>query len=364
MPDTYENFLDLSTINFSWWDRLVHDPLNKVPELYGYGPRCINITAGFVFTWQFHKDLMAEAGLDPRNDVKTWDDLKGFIAAGTEWVNSNPDVDFFWDQAWHAWVFGSNYMRTIPLAFPDGQQDDQMACWKGEKAFNDAASPFRHPLEFFKEANDEGWIPENCWTREWETDMEASYIAKKSVMMLHGPWPWDKMLASDPTAEQEGLPASPPAEGQDTWMQFQSEPRYAAGQASMLARVVDTPEWPEIEKMFDWYHSPPMIKARLEILGQAGLYELDEPLDLIGPQWLGVVKDIDTPGGVFEDVKITRELWGEQWIDPKRIGGSPGTWDWDSGAMVEPFADVLKGDMSVQEFLDWAQKNWEASYEL
>jgi hypothetical protein len=127
---------------------------------------------------------------------------------------------------------------------------------------------------------------------------------------------------------------------------------------------VDKPEFPEIEKAFDWYHTPANVKARLEILGQPGLYELDEPLDLSGPQWVGVVGDIAVEGGLFEDVQYTQELWGEQWIDPKLKGGAPGTWDWNSGAMVDPFSEVMKGDMSVQEFLDWAQKNWEESYEL
>ena len=351
--DTYEQFLDLSTIDFPWWDRFTHDPLNKVPELYGYGPRCININAGFVFTWEYHKDLMEEAGLDPRSDVKTWDDLLAWMEAGTEWANSTDEVDFFWDQGWHAWAFGGNYMRCIPLA-----------CQSGERPFNGEDSPYRHTIEFYKLATDEGWIPENWWTREWETDMEASYIAKKSVMMLHGPWPWDKMLASDPTAVQEGIPATPPAEGQEVWVQFQSPPRYAAGQCAILDRVKDMPEWPEVEKAFAWYHSPPIIKARLEILGQPGLYELDEPLELTGPQWVGVVKEIATPGGFYEDVQYTSGVWGELVAEPKRIGGTPGAFDWESGALVEPFSAVMKGEMTVQEILDWFQANWEQSYDL
>jgi hypothetical protein len=360
-----EILIDLGTIDFPWWDRFTHDPLNKVPELYGFGPYCINSFIGFVFTWQYHKDLMEEAGLDPRNDVKTWDDMLAWIAAGTEWANSTDEVDYFWDQAWHNWVVGSNYMRIIPLAYPDGQQGDMYRCWVGDAKFNDANSPFRYPLEFFKMAYDEGWIPENWWTREWETDMEASYIAKKSVMMLHGPWPWDKMLASDPTAQQEGIPATPPAEGQSPWVQYLSEPNYVGGQACVLKGTEELPEWNEIVKAFGWYHSPEVIAMRAEVLGRPPMYDLgDITLDLSGPQWSGVVKDIGTPGGLWEDVEYTTETWGELVAGTKQIAGSPGTWDFDSGAMVEPFSKVMKGDMSVQEFLDWGQKNWEESYEF
>ena len=356
-------YLDLTTIDFPWWDRLTHDPKNKVPELYGWNPVAVNVSAPFVFTWEFHKDLMEAAGLDPRKDVKSRDDMLTWLEAGTKWANSTDDVDFFWDQGWHSWVVGNCYDKVMNLAFPDGQQEDMAACWTGEKKFNDSDSPYRHFLEFFKLAYDEGWVPENWWTREWETDMEASYIAKKSVMMLHGPWPWDKMLAQDATAEQLGLPASPPAAGQDTWVQYRGPISWNGGYA-MLARVKDLPEWPEIEKAFAWYHSPKVVKMRLEILGVAGLYKMDELLDLTGPQWVGVVKDIAQPGGLWEDVQYTPGAWGETLAGPHYVPGTPAVWDWSSGALVEPWAEMMKGEMTIQELLDWAQENWEKSYDF
>jgi len=361
--ENYQNFVDLSTIDFPWWDRLTHDPLHKVPELYGFGPRSIDIFSGFVFTWMYHADLMEKAGLDPRRDVKTWDDLKKFLEEGTAWAKATPEVDYFWDQGWHSWVFGANYIRMIPLAFPDGQQQDNYDCWTGKKKFNDPDSPFRHTFEFFKEAYDKGWIPENWWTREWETDMEASYIAKKSVMMLHGPWPWDKMLAADPTAEQLGFPSTPPAEGQETWVQYMGPVRYTAGPACILEKARQLPEWPQIVEAFAWYHSPKAVKMRAEVLGRPVLYKLDEPLELTGPQWVGVVKDIATPGGLWEDVQYTTGVWGTTVAGPHRKGGSPGVWDWESGAFVEQWAALMTGKKTVQEVLDWAQANWEQSYE-
>jgi hypothetical protein len=108
-----------------------------------------------------------------------------------------------------------------------------------------------------------------------------------------------------------------------------------------------------------------VIAMRAEVLGQVPQYDLgDVTVNLSGPQWLGVVKDIATPGGLWEDVQYTTGTWGDQVAGTKQIAGSPGTWDFQSGAMVEPFAKVMQGDMSFQEFLDWGQKNWEESYEF
>jgi len=257
-------------------------------------------------------------------------------------------------------------MSMIPLAFPDGQVEDQRKCWLGEAKFNAEDSPFRHTFEFFKEAYDKGWLPENVWTREWESDMEASYIARKSVLMLHGPWPWDKMLAADPTAKDEGIPGTPPAEGQATWMQYMSrlDPTARNGYC-LLEGAQNLPQWEAIKTAFYWMFSPPAVKMFAEVAGRDVLYKLDEPLELAGPQWQGVVKDIDKPGGLWEDVHyIDASQWGEIVAEAHRIGGTEGAWGWESNALVETLQGLLTGAMTVQDVLDLAQANWEASYEL
>ena len=359
----YTMFVDLSTIDYPYWDSYTYDAEHAWPDTFNLpGPRSLQWSAGFVFTWMFHTDLMEASGLDPRNDVKTWDDLKDFLQAGTEWANGNPDVDFFWDQAWHPWCFGVCYSDLIPLAFPEGQRAIQNKCWTGELAWNAEESPYRSLPEFFKEAYDNGWIPENWWTREWETDMESSYIAKKSVMMLHGPWPWDKMLAADPSAQQLGLPATPPAEGQDAWMQNMGPINYDSGFV-LLEGVQELPEWEEIRKAFIWWNSPEVIKMRAEALGQVALVEFDEPLELAGPQWLGIVKEIAMPGGLWEDVQYPTEPVGSQLVAGNRKAGSTGVYDWESGANVEDWAALMTEEMTVQGFLDNCQARWEESYE-
>ena len=220
----YEMAVDLSQIPFEWWDRWQFDVKNAWPNLHKLsGPRSLDFFQGFVMTWQYNKELMDQAGLDPQRDVKSWDDLKKWMDDGTAWAAATDGVDWFYNQAWHNWIFGNNYTDCMPLAFADGQRARQVDCWVGKAKFNAEDSPYRHYYEFFKEANEKGWIPPSMTTRQWEGDMEASYIAGKSVMMLHGPWVWDKALAAGSEFAvndmQTGLPATPPADGQATWMQ-------------------------------------------------------------------------------------------------------------------------------------------------
>jgi hypothetical protein len=195
--------------------------------------------------------------------------------------------------------------------------------------------------------------------------MEASYIGRKSVMLIHGPWIWDKMLAADPTAKQLGLPLTPPAEGQTPWIQYVSrvDPTGWDGYA-MLEGVQELPEWEAIKTAFYWWHSPDTVSKRANVVGRDVTYKLDEPLELTTPQWLGVVKEIDKPGGLWEDTRyVDPTAWGEIASGPYRVGGSPGVWDWESGAFAETLANLMTDKMSVQEVLDLAQANYDQSFE-
>ena len=243
--DNYEMAVDLSEIDFEWWDRWQFDAKNAWPDMFGLpGPRSLDCFQGYVMTWQYNGDLMEQAGLNPHEDVKSWDDLYNWMDAGTEWAAKTDSVDWFWNQAWHNWIFGLNYSDCIPLAFEDGSRQRASDCWMGKAKFNAEDSPYRHYYQFFLDAKDRGWIPEDMPTRQWEGDMEASYIAGKSVMMLHGPWVWDKARAAGSTFTQKGIPATPPAEGMATWMQGALPPNID-NQWWMRAGEQDLPVWPK-----------------------------------------------------------------------------------------------------------------------
>ncbi|GAB4542974.1 MAG: hypothetical protein Kow0063_35610 [Anaerolineae bacterium] len=365
--NNYQMAVNLGELDFPWWDRWQFDVRHMWSDLHGLpGPRSLDVFQGFVMTWQYNKELMDEAGLDPQRDVKSWDDLKKWLDEGTAWVKTRDGVDWFWNQAWHNWIFGNNYMDCIPLAFPDGQRDRQRDCWLGKAKFNAEDSPYRHTYEFFVEANDKGWIPPSMWTRQWEGDMEASYIAGKSVMMLHGPWVWDKALAAGSEfaikGHQDGLPATPPAEGQEVWMQSALPPNID-NQWFIRTGNEKTPHWEQTQVAWNWFWSPEAIPMKAQAEGRWPLYDLDEPLELKGPQFQAVLKHIGTPGGKWENAQFEQSMTGNLAASPYRKKGSKGVWDWESNGNNEVFADLLSGKITVQQALDIAQRNWEESFE-
>jgi len=358
----YEMAVNLGEIEFEWWDRFEFDAKNAWADLFDLpGPRSLDCFQGYVMTWQYNGDLMEQAGLDPHQDVKTLDDLYKWMDAGTEWANKTDSVDWFWNQAWHNWIFGLNYTDCIPLAFEDGSRQRCVDCWLGKAKFNAEDSPYRHFYQFYLDAKDRGWISDDMPSRLWEGDMEASYIAGKSVMMLHGPWVWDKALAAGSTFKQEGLPATPPAEGQ-VWMQSALPPNID-NQWWMRIGEQDLPEWPQILVAWNWFWSPEAVPMKAQAEGRWPLYELDEPLDLKGPQFKQVLKNIDNPDGLWPECKWEQDFTGNVLSGPYRKKGSKGVWDWESNGNNVVFADLFSGKIDVQGALDVAQKNWEESYE-
>jgi hypothetical protein len=360
--DNYEMAVNLGETDFKWWDRWTYDVKNAWSDLHGLpGPRSLDIYQGFVMTWQYNADLMEQAGLDPQNDVKTWDDLEKWLDEGTAWANATEDVDYFWNQAWHNWVFAMNYMDMIPLAWEAGSRERQVDCWLGRAKFNDPDSPYRFVYDFYVKANERGWMPESMWTRQWEGDMEAGYIGGTSVMMMHGPWVWDKALAAGSTFTQAGLPLTPPADT-DVWKQGALPPTIDA-QYFIRAGVPDLPEWPQILEAWNWFFSPEAVPMRAQAEGRFPMYKLDEPLDLKGPQYQAVLKEIGTEGGKWEACVFEEDLTGVVLAGPYRKKGSKGVWDWESNGNNAVFADLLSGKITVQDALDIAQRNWEESYE-
>jgi ABC-type glycerol-3-phosphate transport system substrate-binding protein len=240
-------------------------------------------------------------------------------------------------------------------------------CWLGKAKFNAEDSPYRHAYEFFKMANDEGLMPPSMWTRQWEGDMEASYIAGKSVMMLHGPWVWDKALAAGSdfavNGHQAGIPATPPAEGQSVWMQSALPPNID-NQWFIRTGNEDTPHWEQTQVAWNWFWSPEAIPFKAQAEGRWPLYDLDEPFSLEGPQYQAVLSQIGTEGGVWGQAQFEQGLTGNVQASPFRNKGSKGVWDWESNGNNEVFADLLQDKISVQEALDIAQRNWEESFEI
>ncbi len=358
--ENYAMFMDLSTINFPWFDRWQWDIRNKWSDMFDLpGPRALDPWQGILAGFVYHKDIVDETGWDPQTQVKTMDDLDKFLDDLTRYTDGNPDLDYGWDRGWINGFMYLRHMNLVPVAFPDGGRDRQANCWFGRGKFNDPDSPFRHTLEFDKEMLEKGYNPQNWWNREWKTDMEASFIAKKSALLLHGPWVWDKALAGDPEAQLLGFPV-PSVDGEKTIV-HQAAPGIASG-FCLLEGVQDKPQWDETERAFSWWFSPEVIKMRAEVLGRAPLYDLDEPIDLTGPQWVGFLQHVGTD--FWPHTELDLGPWGEIETLPYRKGGSPGPWDRAGGSYNATYTDAIQGNIPIQEALDTAQANWEASFDV
>lgn len=362
--NNYEMAMDLSTLEFDWWDRFTFDAKNAWSDLFGLpGPRSLDFMKGHYMSWQYNGDAMKEAGLDPRNDVRSYDDMVKWLNEGQAFVDaSGGKYDAFWKQAWHNWIFGNNYSECFTNFFADGSADRRVACWKGEAKFNAEDSPYRHWFQFYLDAKDNGWVSADMPNLLWENDMEATYISGKTIMMVHGPWVWDKAAAAGSTFEQVGLPATPPAD-MEAWKQF-ALPVNIDNQWFLRAGVDKTATWANVQHAWNWFFSPEIIPLRCDAEGRMPLYTLDEPFETKGQQWQSVGKEIGVAGGAFGDKTEWDEgLTGLIMASPRKKKGSKGVFDWESNGLNVWFANLYSGKWTVQDCLDEAQKNYEESYE-
>jgi hypothetical protein len=122
------------------------------------------------------------------------------------------------------------------------------------------------------------------------------------------------------------------------------------------------PEYDTIKKLFIWWNSPEIVKLRGEAIGFVPAMKIDPPPELQGPQLVNTVLEIEKPGGKWENVKWERTISGELQMGGKRKGGSPGVFDVESGNIAKVWADVMTDKMTIKEYLDGLQKNYEASY--
>jgi ABC-type glycerol-3-phosphate transport system substrate-binding protein len=358
--DNYEKWVDLSTIDFPWWDRWNYDARNMWSDVYGKpGPRSVDPFQGNVISFMYRVDAMDKVGWDPQKQVKTLDDLKNLCADLKRFTDEDPSLDYGWDMAWHNKMIWWYYINYIPLIYPGGSLERQYGCWMGKAKFNAEDSPWRHTFEALREFYNNGWHPENWWNREWEVDMETSYIAGKSAMMLHGPWPWDKAIAADPSIEQLGFPM-PTLDGEHCkiWV---DPPPFDQGYG-IPKENEDFPVWEQVKTAFYWWNSPAAVMMRAEAEGRNVEYKLDDPLVLGSPQWLGLMQYVGKEEW-FAHAEFTSGPIGEKMASGYRKGGSKGTWDWGAGGMNRAFGDCVSGKITIQEILDEAQANWDESYE-
>ena len=304
--DQYGVAIDLSTIDYPYWDQFLWDIEHTWSDMYGKsGPRCIDPFLGYVMTWQYHQDLLDKAGLDPAKTVKSWEDLKMWLDEGSKWAKSaDSPVDRFWDQGWldpgSAGIWSTTRCRwpspkaSAPTRSPAGRARRSSTATTRPTASTWSSSPRPTRRAGCRRASGPA---------QWEADMESSFAAKKSAVMCHGPWTFDKTMSIDPTAQMGAFPATPPAEGQDQWMQLQSDPGIDTGSMAFFMRTGNEkkPKCETIKDFYIWWNSPDTVRLRAEALGFMPGMKLDPPAELKGGQWDAVTSQIEVKGGKYEN---------------------------------------------------------------
>ena len=355
--ETYQHFVNLLDIDFQWWDNYTYDVKHQYEKISGikdFVPTA-NPFQGFKFSFIFYADMMEKAGLDPKGTVRTVDDLRDFLAKLKEFADADPQVEYVWDIGWHAWVVMYAFMNSMTVTFEDGGYENQVPLWMGERAWTDLENnPYRHFFTLMKEFYDKGYFPEKWWTRRWEEDFEAGFIAQKSIFTYHGPWMWDKVEAANPDAELDGL-AFPSASG--TVWSYAVSPRDAT---AIFAASMDKPNKDAVIKAFNWWHSPEAIKMRAEALGQTPAYDMSavgDP-DLMSTQYLQYIQPVND--GEFGDLKWENGFAGQDLAAGFMKSGAPSVIDSDD--MAETVGKYFEGEMSLEELMQILQTRWEAAY--
>ena len=103
----YMNLLEMPDFNWGQFDKGAKTAFESLYGVKDYVP-FVNPYLGYFFTFLFYKDKMAEAGLDPKANVKSMDDLDKFLGDLKKFVDgSGGKYAYVFDTGWHPWVYGT-----------------------------------------------------------------------------------------------------------------------------------------------------------------------------------------------------------------------------------------------------------------
>ena len=358
--NNYKLYSDLSKINYPYWDKINVDSKSLFKQETGidYVP-CLDLYGARDFTFVYYEDEMEKAGLNPKESVRSMEDLDKFLADAKAYLDKTGRADYVVDIGWHTLII-SEYLTSLFSVAINGDLQSMRDLFMGKIRWDDLEkNPLVPVMEKWQEYTQKGYLPAHWPLRDWESEYEAGFIAKKSIMALHGPWIWAKVEAANPSAKLNGFPI-PPKNGNN---------KVAATPVSgtihgmaLYSKFEGTPVFDEMVKAFNWVNSPEIVKLKADILGCYPPMDFSDVggYDMAHPQYQNVIKPL--LNGEFGKWEHLLEPFGKSVASRFKVDGMPDVLNDSSMATV--FDKYLSGEMSLKEFMDMCQKRWDDGYKI
>lgn len=354
--NNYTTYQNLADIGYPYWDLLTYDAINLYSNTYateaGYAP-CLYPYGGTTFSFIYHADLMEKAGLTP--NIKTFEDLDKFLADLKVYADANGYASTL-DLGWHSWCIFSQTLDDLAVALGT-TQEELKDLWINRKiAWNDVENnPYVPAFEKLKEWYDKGYLPQKWWTRAWETDYEAGFAAKSSILAYHGPWLWTKVETIDPAAQLSGFcfPAN------DKGL-IQNGSIDAAKGTVLFACNKDGENQAEAVKAFIWWNSPEIIKIRAEAFGGVPMMDMTSvgSPELAATQYLEVQRPIME--GEFGDVAFDSAQWARDAAGAYMNKDGQDVTAADD--MAVHYGDYFEGKITIEQLMQICQDRFDMYY--
>lgn len=357
--DNYKTYTNLLNIGYPDFDKFSYDVKTSWSTSTGvadYLP-VLAVTGGPTFSFIYYSDMMDKTGLKPRDTIRSMADLDKFLADLKVYCDAN-SIPYVLDTGWHAWCwFDASFDMW---AFACGANNQQIGdLWNGKVKWTDLQkNPYVPVFQKLKDYYDKGYLPKSWWTRNWESDFEASFVAKQAILCYHGPWLWTKVLAADPNAQLAGFPL--PANQDKVIRNMNVE----VGKGSaMFTSNESKPNHAEVVKAFIWWNSAEAIKMRCEAFGDTPAFDLQSVggADIKGGQYQTVIKPI-FDGFYGQGVKFDGALYPMSLVSKYMNKNAPEVMGVDETAPT--VGKYFDGTITIDQLMQYYQQRFDTSYTI
>jgi len=360
--DNYKQYLNIKDI-YKYWDKLPGGKegferdskieLGKnVDGIYG-----LVWEMNFWWSTMYHEDMAKEAGVADKFSVKTMDDFWNWMDGLKAYVKAKGLVSAMdmGTGSCGGWCTAQQYFPYFTQSHFE-TYDAIEDLYQGKAKLTDPG--YDTFFNIHKKLLNGGYVPEEWWTRDWEQDMEANFIANKVITMFHGPWMWDKVRDATPDAQVTGFPL-PTETGKNRKILVPplTPSNYTWGAP---ANEVDREAFKNgaFQTAFNYYCGPESARIQAEDWGQEIILKIDPAPKVNSWQWEQVGQYVGV-SGPWEDVEFDYNAYGKSSL-PNLV---PGETDPLMGTyLIDILVKVLKNQMSTEEALSTMQKQLEKAF--